>query len=673
MIKTSDVIIHGASSNAIPVPIIGESVSPSKIVPVYIDKNNTPHKCRALYIYDDIKCYFMDVISTNALSTYDLSGACAPISATVNIGSWYDVVNSDYKQMFDGSAAIASVTSDENGEFSFTNIQGMSGNLVVWIAVSPEYASTGNIYCDIIGMYTDEEIPESASIAYAAFDSVEEYEQCPNCNGYGYISDGTVTCDYCLATGHEPAEDGSADIYMKCTECHGYRYVVCETCEGEGRLYESCYNCNNTGEQTCMSCNGEAVQPCLVCNGTGHNSQLSSEPCHLCNGAGSICPACGNTANDNVACTNCGAAVEICSHCDGNGYEFEPCYYCNGIGSTPCFTCNGTGKHECIICGGSCRIEVGNCYNCAGTGLLGTGSYPRVCSHCSGSGYEPCSHCGGSSWELNVLCQPCEGTGQYLNSEYKYETRVSGTCPTDAGLIRISACANTEEDFTAEQLNDTLVATSESYDSSYELTGSFGRKDVKYVVWCYTNTSESVTVETEFITSMINSCLSGDTMISMADGSVKQMQDVVEGDLVISQNGQPVRVYHTARGHFNDHHIYYYFEDGTIINETHDHRFYNVEQGFWQRLKHWNVGEHAIGQNGELIALIRKELVAEPAEMFGIWTHDGMYFANGLLSGAALCNKHLLENATAEEAVDMILSAEEEKLLKLIGLERLVP
>ena len=114
-------------------------------------------------------------------------------------------------------------------------------------------------------------------------------------------------------------------------------------------------------------------------------------------------------------------------------------------------------------------------------------------------------------------------------------------------------------------------------------------------------------------------------------------------------------------------------EDGTVINETHPHRFYNVDQGFWQRLQAWKFGDHAINQNGENVALVSVERIDERIEMFGIWTDSGTYYANGLLSGAAFCNKELLAEASAEQAIDMMLSTDEEMLIQLMGLEGVLP
>lgn len=289
----------------------------------------------------------------------------------------------------------------------------------------------------------------------------------------------------------------------------------------------------------------------------------------------------------------------------------------------------------------------------------------QICMNCMGYGY------------INTVddtCPICGGLGctTYIESPNNgaYDVTIIGACPSDAVSIRISRFYG-EGEPTLDDLLGTIAATITPSDSSYNIQVSWAEVGVEYIVWCLTETDDPITIDV--IETIEAPCLSGDTLITMTDGTVKQMQDIVVGDMVISQTGKPTRVYNTARGVFNDYHVLYHFDDGTVIDETHDHRFYNVEQGFWQRLKHWKLGEHAVGQNGAEIALVSKELVTERAEMFGIFTEDGTYFANGLLSGAAQCNRTLLETATAEKAIDMMLSLEEEKIIKLMGLESVLP
>lgn len=165
-------------------------------------------------------------------------------------------------------------------------------------------------------------------------------------------------------------------------------------------------------------------------------------------------------------------------------------------------------------------------------------------------------------------------------------------------------------------------------------------------------------------------CLAGDTMISMADGTSKRLDSIKAGDKVLAKDNKVDIVAFVKRNFFSDYHTLYYFDDGTIIDETHDHRFYNKTQGFWQRLKLWNVGDVAIDLNGREVHFIKKEVINERIENFGIFTYSGTYYANGLLSGAASCNRELLPNATTEQAIDMMLSIDEADLLKLFGVEK---
>ena len=111
-----------------------------------------------------------------------------------------------------------------------------------------------------------------------------------------------------------------------------------------------------------------------------------------------------------------------------------------------------------------------------------------------------------------------------------------------------------------------------------------------------------------------------------------------------------------------------------MIDEIHDHRFYNCEAGFWQLLRLWHIGDHARRQDGAEVALVSVERVDEPAEMFGLWTASRDYWANGLLSGETAANQALLADARLEQAAEMMASLEERAILQLLGgLEDLLP
>ena len=260
----------------------------------------------------------------------------------------------------------------------------------------------------------------------------------------------------------------------------------------------------------------------------------------------------------------------------------------------------------------------------------------------------------------------------FMKSDREYAKphfTVTGACSTDIEKVYVSAADNV---MSITYLMKTLCKSVEPSNGVYEIKYS-GDYDQNYIVWGVTKDGGSLTLDTIVVTNDTSTCLSGDTLITMADGSTCRMDHLCVGDIVLSEGGNPSCIREIYNGSFSDYHTLYHFEDGTVIDETHPHRFYNVDQGFWQRLQLWDIGDHAINQNGETIALVYVERLNEEVEMFGIWTDSGTYYANSLLSGTASCNKKLLAEATAEQAIDMMLSADEDWLLQLMGLEGELP
>lgn len=162
-------------------------------------------------------------------------------------------------------------------------------------------------------------------------------------------------------------------------------------------------------------------------------------------------------------------------------------------------------------------------------------------------------------------------------------------------------------------------------------------------------------------------CLSGDTLITLADRTERRLDELTGTEMVLGGDLHPARILRLARGLWSPQHTLYHFDDETVIDETHEHRFFNVEQGFWQKLKSWRVGDHAKRLDGGAPALVSVEPKEERAEMFGIWVERGSYWANGLLSGDASANRPLLADATVEQAIDMAESLAEKDLMRILG------
>lgn len=170
-------------------------------------------------------------------------------------------------------------------------------------------------------------------------------------------------------------------------------------------------------------------------------------------------------------------------------------------------------------------------------------------------------------------------------------------------------------------------------------------------------------INTTFITTItgMNICLAGDTLITMCDRTTKRLDQLAAGDCVLTSQGV-AKVLDIRSGHISSFHTLYTFDDGTVIDETGTHRFYNVEQGFWQHLGAWNIGEHARKIDGSTTALVNVQRIDEQIEQFGLWVESHDYYANGLLSGDAQANNRLLSEADAKLAAAMLASIKPEDL-----------
>ena len=135
-------------------------------------------------------------------------------------------------------------------------------------------------------------------------------------------------------------------------------------------------------------------------------------------------------------------------------------------------------------------------------------------------------------------------------------------------------------------------------------------------------------------------CLTGDTLITIADGTKKRIDELTLQDKVFAidpETGKFVadEITYTDSTEYKTYTEYdkWTFSDGTIVKTVHRHRFYNVEKQAMVYMDEWNIGEHAVNQNGEYIALASHENVKEEVKHYTLFTKHQNYFANGLLSG----------------------------------------
>lgn len=328
-------------------------------------------------------------------------------------------------------------------------------------------------------------------------------------------------------------------------------------------------------------------------------------------------------------------------------------------GTYACSTCAGTGIIGCATHGVGNNIQ---CEACGGTGHISD----ELCPSCGGYGYL-CSSCvaEGASGIPNGKCSTCGGSGELYHQNWS--GTISGQCPADAAAVYLSS--GYSENSALSDLEGTIITSAipvANEDGSFSYSISASMSASTHTIWCLTETGGTLTVEVSGSYSDDQPvCLSGDTMITMADGSGKRLDELEVGDALMAGDGSPTTVVRTGRDIWRPFHTLYHFEDGTVIDEISVHRFYNVEQGFWQKLHLWNIGEHAQRLDGTQVALVRVERVDEEAECFGLWTESDDYFANGLLSGNAGANRDLLENASFEQAMDMAVSLDEQEIEKM--------
>ena len=233
--------------------------------------------------------------------------------------------------------------------------------------------------------------------------------------------------------------------------------------------------------------------------------------------------------------------------------------------------------------------------------------------------YNGNNHMEGDWWEESFQCEQGMTLGQFINSQYNTEGYQYGeSIPDKDGSGWIWSSVHPED---AAEIEDVL-SDAESMDTVI-LSDSVHH----YYGWWW--------------------CLLGDTEVTMADGTIKQIKDICVGDSVLSldlETGEQVArkvIFTDARMNLKtsvwDEWI---FSDGTVLKTAHRHEFFNVEANRFKYLDEWQIGEHTLKQDGTTPKLIRHIVHNEEVNHYKI-TLEGSnnYFANGCLTGDRHCNE----------------------------------
>lgn len=148
-------------------------------------------------------------------------------------------------------------------------------------------------------------------------------------------------------------------------------------------------------------------------------------------------------------------------------------------------------------------------------------------------------------------------------------------------------------------------------------------------------------------------CLTGDMLITLADGGQKRIDEITLNDKVLSYNPETMRLEEDTITYCDSDKVktdnkydVWTFSDGTIVKTVHRHRLYNVERQAMTYMDEWKIGEHAINIDGAEIELVSHEVVEQKVRHFTIFTENQNYFVNGLLSGNRHTKKMNLHSST---------------------------
>lgn len=145
----------------------------------------------------------------------------------------------------------------------------------------------------------------------------------------------------------------------------------------------------------------------------------------------------------------------------------------------------------------------------------------------------------------------------------------------------------------------------------------------------------------KIMTFWVGGCLAGDTLISMADGTTKRIDELAFGDKVLSLNPYTMRleedeVIYTDSDLVKRHDTMdvWTFDDGTILNTIKPHQFYNVRLGRMEYIANFNIGDEVRKQDGTTMKLVEHQIETGDFRHFTLFTMKfNNYFANGILTG----------------------------------------
>ena len=178
-----------------------------------------------------------------------------------------------------------------------------------------------------------------------------------------------------------------------------------------------------------------------------------------------------------------------------------------------------------------------------------------------------------------------------------------------------------------------------------KITISTGTSDQPFTVYAYVTTNAGTYYSGPEV-GFSGQCLLKGTMISLADGTYKPIEDINNDDLLLTWDfdlgqyaqSQPLWI---KRGETGTRYNQLTFSDGTILRTFDQHRIFNKQAGAftYPMSDDTPIGTVTVNEHGQEITLVKRELVWDTIEHYNIITdHHINLFADSVLTSCRFNN-----------------------------------
>ena len=184
-----------------------------------------------------------------------------------------------------------------------------------------------------------------------------------------------------------------------------------------------------------------------------------------------------------------------------------------------------------------------------------------------------------------------------------------------------------------------------------QITISTGTSDQPFTVYAYVTTNAGTYYSGPEV-GFSGLCLLKGTMISLADGTYKPIEDINNGDLLLTWNfdlGQyaQARPLWIKRGESGTRYNKLTFSDGTTLRTFDQHRIFNKQAGAftYPMSDDTPIGTVTVNEHGQEITLVKREIVWDTIEHYNIITdHHINLFADSVLTSCRFNNIYPITN-----------------------------